>query len=110
MTETHITDELKRLSRRIEEIGKTADLLFNDREILEDILHRLGAVESALNLNRSTATENARNTKADINEVKEIVEAKVDEVNQTIDEKTLIVKSPQQSVVQKIINKLGGGK
>ena len=108
MTNADVSDELKRLSRRIEEIGKTTDLLFNDRELLEDILARLSAVESAIHLSRSTQTENAKNTKADINEVKDIVEAKVDEVNETIDSQTVIVKSPKESVLQKIINKVGG--
>jgi len=108
MTEPHIADELKRLSRRIEEIGKTTNLLFQDRELLEDILSRLLAVESAINLQRATQTENAKNTKADINEVKDIVDAKIDEVNETIDNKTVIVKSPKESILQKIINKVGG--
>ena len=108
MSSTDISDELKRLSRRIEEIGKTADLLYQDRELLEDILSRLSAVESAINLQRSTQTENAKNTKADINEVKEAVEAKVDEATEMIDDKTVIVKSPTKSIIQKIINKVGG--
>lgn len=108
MGTTEIVDELKRLSRRINEQGKTIDLIMQDRNILEDILHRLGAVESALNMSRSTATENAKNAKEDISEIKDIVDAKVDEISQTIDGKTLIVKSPKESVLQKIINRVGG--
>lgn len=107
--DTEITDELKRLSRRIEEIGKTIDLLFADREILEDVLSRMTAVENAMHLQRSTATENAKNIKADISEVKDAVEAKVGEVAETMDSKTVIVRAPKQSVIQTIIGKLKGG-
>lgn len=110
MTDINVSEELGKFSRRMESMQKTVDLIMKDRDILEDILHRLGVVESTLNLNNSTAKENAKNAKADIAEVKDIVAAKVDEVNQTIDDKTVIVKSPKESVLQKIINKIGGGK
>lgn len=108
MGTTELVDEFKRLSRRIDEQGKTIDLVCKDRDILEDILHRLGVIESVLNIQGSTIKENAKNAKADMIEVKDIVEAKVDEVNQTIDEKTLIVKSLKESVLQKIVNTVTG--
>lgn len=106
MIDTKITDEVKRLSRRIEEIGKTLDLLYQDREILEDILTRLSSVEGALNLQRTNQTEMVKNIKADIGEVKDTVEAKMDEAAVAMNENTLIVKSPTESVIQKIINKV----
>ena len=110
MTSTVITNELKRLSRRIEDIAKTQDLLFKDREILEDILTRLTSLENAMDTQRSTQTENAKNIKADISDVKDAVEAKVDEVTDTMDDKTVILKSPKQGVFEKIISRirLGG--
>lgn len=108
ISNTQISDELKRLSRRIEEIGKTLDLLYQDREILEDVLSRMTAVETAIHLQRSNATENAKDIKENIDDVKNVVEAKVGEVSESMDDKTLIVKSPKESVIQKIINKIGG--
>lgn len=108
MKDIKIIDEMKRLSRRIEEIGKILDLLFKDREILEDILTRLSSVENALHLQRSSQTEMAKNIKADIGDVQEAVEAKIDEATVNMDEKTLIVKSPTESVIQKIIHQVSG--
>lgn len=105
---TQVSDELKRLSRRIEEIGKTLDLLYQDREILEDVLSRMGAVETAIHLQRSNATENAKDIKENIDEVKDVVEAKVGEVSENLNDKTVIVKSPKQSIIEKIMGKLGG--
>ena len=107
MKDNTISDELKRLSRRIEDIAKTVDLLFSDREILEDLLTRMTAVESAIHLQRSTATTNAKNIHEDINEVKDVVEAKVGEVAESMDDKTVIVKSPKESVIQKILHRVG---
>lgn len=106
--ELNIADELKRLSRRLDTLQKSTDLLFKDREILEDVLTRLTALENAMNLQRQTATENAKNMRNDISGVKEAVEAKVEEVTEHMDDKTVIVKAPHDTILQKIINKLKG--
>jgi hypothetical protein len=108
MTDTGISDELKRVSRRLDQQQKTLDLLFHDRDIFEDMQIRLTAIENAMHLQRATATENAKNTKADIKEVVSMVEAKVDEVNESIDKQTVVVKSPKESVIERIINKVTG--
>ena len=108
MTEINTADELKRLSRRIDEMQKTLDLLFADREIFEDILTRMSAVENAMHLQRATATENAKDIKADIKEVADVVESKVDEVNQSMDDKTVVLKGKNQTIVEKIIDKVKG--
>ena len=110
MTNIGVTNELKRLSRRIEDIGKTLDLLFADREILEDLLSRMSAVEAAIHLQRSTATETAKNIKQDIEEVKDVVEAKVGEVSEMVDDKTVVLKNPSEGVLERIINKVRGVK
>lgn len=107
-TNVQITEELKRLSRRIESIAITQDKLFSDREILEDILSRLSSVETALKLNRASQTENAKDIRAGISGVKDAVENKIDEVSETIEDKTVIVKGSTDNVVQKIINKIVG--
>jgi hypothetical protein len=108
MTDSNIADELKRLSRRIDEQRKNLDLLMADRNILEDILTRMTAVENAMHLQRSTATENAKDIKADIVEVRDAVEAKVGEVSESMDDKTVILKSSNQNVIQKIFDKVSG--
>ena len=63
MNNTEITNEMKRLSRRIDEQGKVLDLLMNDREILEDILTSLTAMKDAIHLQRSNQTEMVKNIK-----------------------------------------------
>lgn len=108
MNNTEILNEIKKLSRRIEEQKKTLDLLFKDREILEDVLSRLTAVEAAINTSRATATETAKDLRADTKEIKAAVESKVEEVKEVMDDKTIMVKSPQQTIIQKIIKKIGG--
>jgi division protein CdvB (Snf7/Vps24/ESCRT-III family) len=105
-----ITNELKRLSRRIEEIGRVVDLVSADRDILEDVLTRLTAVENAMHLSRSVATDNVKQIKEDINGVKDIVEAKVDQVNENFNERTVVVKAAKMSVVQRILLLLQGKK
>jgi len=109
MKELHIIDELKRLSRRIEEIRKVLDLLFKDREILEDLLTRMSAVENALKLQRATTTESTKDLRADVAEMKDMVETKVDQVSETMDNKTVIVKTAQPNMIQKIVDRLKGG-
>jgi hypothetical protein len=99
-------DAIKQLSRKIDLQQKTIDLIYKDGDIVQDILHRLTAVESALGLVREKAKENTIAINSNINEVKDTVEAKIDEVNVATDEKTVIVKSPKQSVIEKILNKL----
>ena len=110
MTDENISVELKRLSRRIEELQKTMDLLHADREIFEDILSRMTAIESAIHLQRSTATETAKDIKSNINDVKDAVDAKVDEVNEFIDDQTVVVKSQRKNVIDKIIDMTRGVK
>ena len=103
-----LADEVKRLSRRFDDLGKTIDTLTNDREIFEDILTRLTAVESALHLQRASQTEMVKDIKSDIGDVQSAVEAKMDEAAVAMDENTLIVKSPTKSVIEKIIDKVKG--
>ena len=110
MTDTMVADELKRLSRRIDSQEKTIDLIYKDRDLLEDIQVSIRAVEQALHLQRANATENVKTIKADISDVQEAVEAKIDQVNVATDEKTVIVKSAQENVIQKVVNKLKGVK
>jgi archaellum component FlaC len=107
MSEIAIADELKRLSRRIEALSKTTDMLMEDRNILEDILTRLTALENAMRLQRATATENVKTINANINEVQAIVESKIDEVNLVTDDKTVIVKAPTENIIQKVLHKMG---
>jgi len=99
------TEELKKISRRLDTLQKTTDLMMGDRNILEDILSRLSAVENALHLNKDHQTEMQKDTKADILDVKHAVEDKVEEVQLNIADNTVILKSKNQSMLEKITNK-----
>ena len=102
--------QLKELKRRMDSIQTTLDLLYQDRNMLEDIVTRVSQVEQALNLNKQHQTEIQKDLKADIKQSQFSTEDKMDEMKQVIDEKTLIVKSAGEGVIQKIINKVKGDK
>ncbi len=91
-----VEDELKRLSRRTEELQKTVDLLFQDRAILEDILTRLSQVELALRANQKNQTVMQQDTKNEIQEVKAATKEKVEEVKELLDTKTVVVKKKRK--------------
>lgn len=108
-----IQDELKKLVRRVDTLQKSVDVQVADRNILEDILARLSAVEQALRINRDHQTEMQKDTKADILDVKHAVEDKIenkiDEVRLGIEDKTILVKSTTDNIFTKIKKMVKGG-
>ena len=82
----NVVDELKRLTRRVDTLQKSVDLLSQDREILEDLLGRMTSVEEVLRANREHQDLRTKDIKADISDVKDTVEAKVSEVQETVQE------------------------
>lgn len=107
--DNQIQDELKRLVRRVDTLQKSVDIQIADRNILEDILARLSAVEQALHMNKDHQTEMQKDLKADVKDVQAAVEDKVNEVKNTIGEKTIVVKSKSDSMFAKLRKMLGGG-
>jgi len=103
-----IVNELKKVIRRIEDQRRTIDSIHADRDLLEDILNRMTAIESALNLQRSHATETAKNIKADISDVKVVVQDKIEEVSEQIVQKP-IKKKKSYGWLNKMF-RTGGGK
>ena len=105
-----IKDELAKLVRRVDSVQKSVDILNADRNILEDIVTRLSAVEQALHLNKDHQDEMNKNIKQEIREAGAIVENTVHEIKNTIGEKTVIVKSKTDSIfakLKKLIQKNG---
>jgi cell fate (sporulation/competence/biofilm development) regulator YmcA (YheA/YmcA/DUF963 family) len=100
-------DNLKKIVRRLDSLQKTTDLLYADRSILEDILSRLTTVETALHLNKDHQKEVQKNQSADIAQVQHIVEDKIDEMKDKIDNQTIVVKSPT-NILDRVKKKLGG--
>ena len=100
-----LQDELKKLSRRIDTMQKSVDILNDDRNMLEDILTRLSAVEQALNLNKDHQIEMNKNIKEEIREAGVIAENAVLEVKDSLSEKTIVV-SNTNNLFDKIKKKL----
>jgi|SRR3972149_345761 len=99
-----VLEELKKIVRRVDTIQKTLDLLYQDRNILEDILSRLTALEYSLNLNKDHQTQVQKDIKADIGEVAITVEDKMEEVKEKLDNKTVVIRSSKKNIFQKIKN------
>lgn len=107
MEDHKTTDELKKVIRRLDSLQKTVDLLYSDRSILEDILGRLSTVEHSLNLNKEHQTDVQKDLKADIRDIKEAVEDKVDEVRMEVQDKTIVVAKEDHLKKIKNILKVG---
>ena|SRR5258706_12652642 len=86
-----VEDELKKLSRRIEEVSKTVELGYRDRDIFEDILSRLGTIEQALHLNLAHQTEVAKDMTANVKKIEFAVEDKVAEVKDIVNNKEILM-------------------
>ena len=85
-----IWNELKRIARRLDGVQKSIDFLSADREILEDVLGRLTALEDQSKLTRKHNDDVKKDIKDEVNKVEEAVGAKVDEINIKIDDKTVV--------------------
>ena len=104
--ENQISDSLKELSRRVDTLQKSVDTQVADRNILEDILTRLSAVEQALHMNKDHQTDVAKDMKADLLDVKHAVDDKIEEVRLDIKDNTVLVKSATTGIIDKIKAKL----
>ena len=82
--EHFVEDELAKFSRRLDSIQKTIDLLFADREILENIQGRLTGLEEQVKLARMHDNEVRKDIKDEIQtsgqQVVATVETKIDEI------------------------------
>ncbi len=86
-----VEDELANIKRRLESLQKTLDLLYQDRNMMEDIVSRLQMVENALHLNKEHQTEVQQDIKQEINSVKD-----------SIGEKTVILKGTSRNYLSEL--------
>ena len=105
---TNLSDEVKKIVRRQDDIQKSVDLLFADREILEDMQGSIKHLQEIIIQNQQHQDNTKKDLKADVKESQLSVEAKVDEVQKTMNEKTVIVKTEKENIFSKILKKLGG--
>jgi hypothetical protein len=86
MEDFNIIDELKKLSRRVDTLQKSVDLLSEDRTILEDLLGRITSVGEILQANRQHQDLKTKDIKADIQDVQNTVEKTANEMQNVVQE------------------------
>jgi hypothetical protein len=100
-----VEDELGKLSRRMDDLKKTIDTLYQDREILEDIQGRLTALEEQSRLTRQHDIESKKDIKYEINKAGDKTAAKVEtgiQQVQAIIESGKTVKKVKKNLLEKI--------
>ena len=91
MNNTKIELELQRVSRRLDALQKAQDLWVGDRNLLEDVLLRLEALERAIHMNREKQGEAQKDLKADLHELRGNMEDKIDGVEKTLSNKEMLI-------------------
>lgn len=86
-------DKLDKIIRRQDSLQNTMDLLYKDRELLEDIHTRLGMLTEALVSNKKHQTQVDENIKQEVASVKVVIE-----------DKTVIIKASEKSILERIWN------
>lgn len=79
-----LTDEVKKVKSRVYELQKTVDLLYKDREILEDIQGSIRKLQELQIQARVHHDNMAQDIKADVKESQLAVEEAVDEVKEDV--------------------------
>jgi chromosome segregation ATPase len=96
-----LEDELKKVTRRIETMQKSLDLLYEDRSILEDILGKLTTLIEQSALNRNRTERQTKDIKYEVQGVKEKVEDKIIDVGDTVEKNigTLVSEIRQKQII-----------
>ncbi len=77
-------DELKKVVRRVDQIQKSVDILYQDREILEDMQGSIQALKEVLLHNRQHIDTVVKDVKAEVIEQGAKVEDKVNQMKDTV--------------------------
>lgn len=93
-----LSDEVKKVVRRQDEIQKSVDLLFQDRTILEDLVSKMEGVKEIVVANQKHQDSARDSVRADVT----AVGYKVEDMNKTIQDKTVIVKTNQKNLFDKL--------
>jgi len=101
-----LTEELKKTNRRIDSLQSTTDLLFADRQIIEDTFQKVGEASRALKENTIKQNETNKAIQTGLEDVKSTVTTKAKETKDLIDKNTVIVKSSGENIIKSIINRL----
>lgn len=99
-------DDYKKLQRDIDDIKKYLELVYKEREIIESLQGSVKHLQTIILANQEHQDITKKDLKSDIKDVANIVEAKVDEVHQTMDNKTIVI-AKDQNILSKIMKKIG---
>lgn len=94
-------DELKKVVRRVDQIQKSVDILYQDREILEDMQGSIQALKEVLLHNRQHMETAVKDVKAEVIEQGAKVEDKVNQMKDSVQDNLtgLVQNIEQKSVV-----------
>ena len=95
-------DDVKKLVRDIGDIKQYLELVYKEREVLEDIQGSIKHLQEIILQNQNHQDNNKKDLKADVKDIQNIVESKVDEVKQEMDTKTVIIKSSKENIFSKL--------
>lgn len=94
LTLKRLADELSNMNRQMKALQKTVDLLYADREILENVVGRLAGVEERLSLARQHDNEVRKDIKEEVqianDRVVARVETQVESIKDIIEHKKVI--------------------
>src|SRR5581483_11056928 len=104
---SHLIDEEKKTKRAVDTVQKSIDLVYQDRQILEDVVGGIGSLRDILLKNREHQEIVRKDLKADVSGVTEKVEeVKKDVVDIVVDVSQNVKEViPSQNFFQKLFSK-----
>lgn len=107
-----LRDEVGKVVRRQDEIQKTVDLLFTDRQILEDVQGSIKHLQEIILQNQEHQDNTKKDLKADVKDIKISMENKVEAVQAIVENAATEIKATvenKDNFIEKLKNKLKGG-
>jgi hypothetical protein len=82
-----VLEEVKKCVRRVDQLQKTSDLIYEDRNILEDMQASITALREGIHVNQQHQERVARDVKAEVIERGLEVKEKVENVEKKVEQK-----------------------
>lgn len=101
-----LEDEVGKVVRRQDELQKSLDLLFADRQILEGLQGSMKHLQEIILSNQQHQDMATKDLKNEVKETQAIVDNSVQEVKDKITDKSIIITTKNQNIFQKVIQKL----
>lgn len=103
---SHLIDEEKKTKRAVDTVQKSADLIYQDRQILEDVVGGIGSLRDVLLKNREHQEIVRKDLKADVSGVTDKVEeVKKDVVDIVVDVSQNVKEVTKKSFWEKLLRR-----